>query len=370
MDALGDLCDVVVTITRPTLDTKLGIRIVSDREDSPAVIKDIVGLAYYSNLRVDDIITEVNGEVASNGKEVGQLFSKAGTTYRIRVSRSPTTTSVCRNRRHLGLVVDDDNIISELLPGTAIAIHGGFNLGDRVVAVDGTPVRTGDALRSRIPSGNTHFELTTVPAVKPTAAIVDEAAGALPPGAALRPPLSARDSNGVARRPQTLSVAEREELRRAFALLGGGETAGGARIGPTQALAALVHFDPSATLDKARLLCSRHSGDAASQMLDLRGFVEMMHELVETTGPANAIVDGLDPEGLGVITKLDAVKHIRKLAGTTTATSSSSEMQAAASKKPNGDDLACMLEVLQPGGGDGLLERDATLQTLRGVLRS
>ena len=52
---------VDVTIVRPTETARLGLRVVSETEDSPAVIQEIAGLAKSFDVRVGDLILAIDG---------------------------------------------------------------------------------------------------------------------------------------------------------------------------------------------------------------------------------------------------------------------------------------------------------------------
>ena len=161
---------------------------------------------------------------------------------------------------------------------------------------------------------------------------------------------SVRDQSFVGR----LSAAEKDELKRAFEILGGTDGPTAERIGPAQALAAISHFDPAATIDTARHLCEKHSGDTSSGLLDLCAFVEMMHDVAQSTGPAHALFSELDPEGLGVVSQQDAMARL-------------APEGSLAAEQLREDDLLCMLELLR--GEAHVIERQRAIQALRMVLK-
>ena len=140
------------------------------------------------------------------------------------------------------------------------------------------------------------------------------------------------------------------ELQSAFIVLSGTSDVD-ARILPPAVLAAVTHFERDAAPEDVEALCQQASG-RADGAVDLHGFCLVMQEVRKRVGPAHAIFDTLDANGVGCATQTDAAKLIKALA-----TSTSLEVV------PTEDDVATMLAMLRPGR-DGLVQRETSLLAL------
>ena len=71
------------------------------------------------------------------------------------------TTTITRSSegQGLGLVFDPQFVVTLLLPGCAAVDHGGFQIGDKLVAVDGVELTPGDNVKALFPVTVMSFEL-------------------------------------------------------------------------------------------------------------------------------------------------------------------------------------------------------------------
>ena len=76
-----------ITLSRPSADTRLGIKVLSDAPDDPPVVKQLSGISEGSGLAVDDIVLSIDGTAVKNSKEAMACFVKAGTTVQLRIRR-------------------------------------------------------------------------------------------------------------------------------------------------------------------------------------------------------------------------------------------------------------------------------------------
>jgi hypothetical protein len=221
------------------------------------------------------VILKIGDEEAKNSVVATVLFGKAGTLVTLTVRRpraqpagqGTKTLTIQRNALGLGLVVDATNTITDLVAGSAVAEHGGFGIGQRVVAVGSQQLPPGTPLAPYIPPGNAAFELTVVEAVAGGVRPRQPAyniAGGLAGGSSVRSlNAAAADMNPALGRAGTrigggfggategghapLTGTQLDQLRSAFITLGGGGAAEG-RLGPFEVLAFVSHFQPSATV--------------------------------------------------------------------------------------------------------------------------
>ena len=96
----------------------------------------------------------------------------------------------------------------------------------------------------------------------------------------------------------------------------------------------------------------------ADGMLDFATFTKLMLEVRRRLGPAHAIFDTMDTNGVGCVTQADAARLIKALATST-----------AAEVVPTDDDVAAMLAMLRPGP-DGLVHRKPSLEALSQALQT
>ena len=299
-----------IRVTRPTVNTRLGIRLASETPDDPPVVKAIAGVATESDLEEGDIILKIDGVEARNSVVATVLFGKAGTEVVLVVRRfggsAPTSTvttnvTIARNALGLGLVVDATNTITDLVAGSAAAQHKQLHVGQKIVAVAGRQLPPGASLAASIPKGNDPFVLSVVSTGGPGAvaplpggssmASLSAAAATLPP----RAPFEHR----VAAKKQ-FTNAQVAELRKAFVLLGGSDEV---RIGPTQVLAAAAHFEKDATIQQIYQMCLRHARRDDAQ-LSFVEFTALMLELSASASAPSALFDALDHPGIGIVSKV------------------------------------------------------------------
>ena len=76
-----------ITLSRPSADTRLGIKVISDAPDDPPVVKQLSGISEGSGLAVDDVVLSIDGTAVKNSKEAMACFVKAGTTVQLRIRR-------------------------------------------------------------------------------------------------------------------------------------------------------------------------------------------------------------------------------------------------------------------------------------------
>ena len=342
---MGSVVEVV--LRRPDLNTRLGIRFFSETPDDPPVVKGVAGVAATSNLKEGDVILRIDGEDARNSVFATGLIENAGTVVRLDVRRpdggSVLDVTIARNALGLGLLVDASNTITDLVEGSAAAVHGELHIGQRIIAVDGQKIAPNAPLAPLIPQGTKPFVLSVVRTNK---------SAPLPGGSSSRslaatgsppspPPSPAAQ---LAPKREAFSRSQLRELNNAFIVLGGSEDA---VIGPSQVLAAVSHFEKESTIEGVSQMCLRHSQTGDGQV-DVNGFVNLMQELASTVGPPQAVFDALDQPGLGMVSAKEAEGIIRSL--------------SKASNVPPSD-VAAMVAMLKPGK-DGLLHKDISRKAL------
>ena len=379
--------ELTIVLTRPSTSARLGIRLISEQPDQPPYVTMLnpVGVAAGSALRIGDQVLYVDGQVASNSEVAVQHFARAGTTVRLHVRRAPRTVTIARNKLGLGLSVDSTNRITALYEGSAAAEHGGLAIGDRVIAVNGQPLAIDAPLAQRIPSGAAPFQLTLLAVGDDEEEVDDEyetdeeplgyiaqgpsgeaygSSSSAPRQPSYVPAVSSSVTPTRGRVPSasqparsaSFSKTQLFELQSAFEVLSG-STSSDARIGPSETLAAVTHFERDATLDEVTALCVQQSG-RADGMLDFATFTKLMLEVRGRVGHAHAIFDTMDTNGVGCVTQADAARLIKALATST-----------AAEVVPTDDDVAAMLAMLRPGP-DGLVHRKPSLEALSQALQT
>ena len=392
---------LTIMLYRDSPQDRLGIRFASTTPEDPPFVKAITGVAQHSDLKVNDIILKVDGKDASNSVVATALFSKAGTSIELVVHRPAEHHAVMMNRREsaaaatktlviarndvgLGLIVDSDNTISDLVPGSAASKHGDFQIGQRIVAVNGTPLPPNSPLAPLIPPGPDPMTVTVVaafftPAVAPVVAPRPQLPGGSSMasliaatheveqrhagpggsrGSILQQQQSASEGPLVAPKPLTFSSAQLSELNKAFEVLSADCGRPDGKIGPAEVLAAVTHFHPDASLKQVTRLCRRHAtGGENAQFLglvDQPGFHQVMADLAKLDGPTMTLVDLLDAPGLGFASREDAKAILQAL-------------HQQGGVKLTADDLAAMMGALKPAK-DGLVHRVEIAAALKEAL--
>lgn len=303
MDAHEHHRPFLVALSRPSLESRWGIRLYSETLMSAPAVQAIAAVAAASQLAVGDVLLEVDDVPTTglNSASAAELFKASGTELKLLVRRPGLVFSheeekieltIQRNRLGLGLVVDALNVVDALAPGSAAAEHGSIKVGDRVVAIAGKPVASSELLAHHVPAGPAAFSLTLHRPID-SHVIVSPRASRREGEAAFKPA------------PHPLHMPE---IEAAFAILGGTDTV---KIGAGQVLAALSHFQADYTLSQARQLCNELGDDES--LLNFSRFSALMAMQADRMSSAHRLFDAIDRPGHGFVRRAEVRKWLAHL---------------------------------------------------------
>jgi len=131
----------------------LGMKV--DKENSVIAVT-AGGAAEKSGMRVGDVVWEIDGVKLGAGKKLAQVIDSSRLSHTLKVAYMKGEDGQAievRMRRPdggLGLRVDNENVISKILPGGAASEDGRMRVGDKILSVNGISLR-GKKLADALP---------------------------------------------------------------------------------------------------------------------------------------------------------------------------------------------------------------------------
>lgn len=94
-----EILDLV--LERPTVDTKIGLRLSSHSTEHFPVVEAVAGAAALSGLQLGDMLVQINGKPATNSVIASTMFKQSLLKFELRVRRGGTTSRLFSTSKHI-----------------------------------------------------------------------------------------------------------------------------------------------------------------------------------------------------------------------------------------------------------------------------